>query len=146
MMSYGYDPRLVEGAVKCPIFQTSTFVFESRRGGQGVLRAGLRPAGAAEPGEEMGLIYSRLNNPDLEILEDRLALWDEAEACAVFASGMAAITTSLLAFLRPGDVLLHSEPLYGGSDHFLKHFLPRLGVDARRLPGRACRWPTSPPT
>ena len=127
MMSYGYDPRLSEGAVKCPIFQTSTFAFESAEAGKAFfeLAYGLREQ---RSGEEMGLIYSRLNNPDLEILEGRLALWDEAESCAVFASGMAAITTSLLAFLTPGDVLVHSEPLYGGSDHFIRHFLPRLGV------------------
>ena len=127
MMSYGYDPRLSEGAVKCPIFQTSTFAFESAEAGKAFfeLAYGLREQ---RSGEEMGLIYSRLNNPDLEILEGRLALWDEAESCAVFARGMAAITTSLLAFLTPGDVLVHSEPLYGGSDHFIRHFLPRLGV------------------
>ncbi len=127
MMSYGYDPRLSEGAVKCPIFQTSTFAFESAEQGKAFfeLAYGLREQGRDE---EVGLIYSRLNNPDLEILEGRLALWDEAESCAVFASGMAAITTSLLAFLTPGDVLVHSEPLYGGTDHFIKHFLPRLGV------------------
>jgi len=133
MMSYGYDPRLSEGAVKCPIFQTSTFAFESAEAGKAFfeLAYGLRPP---EAGEEAGLIYSRLNNPDLEILERRLALWDEAESCAVFASGMAAITTSLLAFLTPGDVLIHSEPLYGGCDHFIKHFLPRLGVSPVGFP------------
>ncbi len=127
MMSYGYDPRLSEGAVKCPIFQTSTFAFESAEAGKAFFEVayGLREQ---RSGEEMGLIYSRLNNPDLEILEGRLALWDDAESCAVFESGMAAITTSLLAYLTPGDVLVHSEPLYGGCDHFVKHFLPRMGI------------------
>jgi methionine-gamma-lyase len=127
MMSYGYRPELSQGAIKCPIFQTSTFVFESAEAGKAFFEIayGLRePA----PGEEQGLIYSRLNNPDLEILEDRLTLWDRAEACAVFESGMAAITTTLFEFLRPGDVLLHSEPIYGGSDHFIKHVLTRFGV------------------
>lgn len=127
MMSYGYDPRLSEGALKCPIFQTSTFVFESAEAGRDFFQVayGLREQ---KPGEELGLIYSRLNNPDLEILEDRLTLWDGAESAAVFESGMAAITTTLLAFVRPGDVLLHSEPLYGGTDHFIRHFLPELGI------------------
>ncbi len=139
MMSYGYDPRLSEGALKCPIFQTSTFVFESAEAGKDFFAVayGLREA---EPGEATGLIYSRLNNPDLEILEDRLTVWDGAESAAVFESGMAAITTTLLAFVRPGDVLLHSEPLYGGTDHFIRHFLPELGVHpvgfaAGRQPG-----------
>ncbi|MFQ3661260.1 MAG: cystathionine gamma-synthase family protein [Chloroflexaceae bacterium] len=127
MMSYGYKPELSEGAIKCPIFQTSTFVFKTAEEGKAFfeLAYGLRRRG---PGEEPGLIYSRLNNPDLEILEDRLTLWDEAESAAVFASGMAAISTTLLTFLQPGDVLLHSEPVYGGTDYLLKHVLPRFGV------------------
>ena len=127
MMSYGYDPKLSEGAVKCPIFQTSTFVFETAEAGKAFfeLAYGLREQG---PGEEMGLIYSRLNNPDLEILEDRLTLWDEAESAAVFESGMAAIATSLLAYVRPGDVVVHSNPLYGGTEYFLEHVLPAFQV------------------
>ncbi|NBX28423.1 MAG: aminotransferase class I/II-fold pyridoxal phosphate-dependent enzyme, partial [Chitinophagia bacterium] len=80
--------------------------------------------------EEMGLIYSRINNPNLEILEHRLALWDDAAACAVFESGMAAITTVLLEFLKPGDYVLISSPLYGGTDHFIKKVLPKFGINA----------------
>jgi methionine-gamma-lyase len=127
MMSYGYKPEWSEGAVKCPIFQTSTFVFKSAEEGKAFfeLAYGLRKKG---PKEELGLIYSRLNNPDLEILEDRLTLWDEAEAAAVFESGMAAISTVLLQFLNPGDVLLHSDPLYGGTEYFIAHVLPRFGI------------------
>ena len=73
MMGYGYDPTLSEGAIKCPIFQTSTFVFESAEAGKAFFEVayGLREA---SPGEVPGLIYSRLNNPDLEVLEDRLCL------------------------------------------------------------------------
>jgi methionine-gamma-lyase len=127
MMGYGYRPELSEGAIKCPIFQTSTFVFHSAEEGKAFfeLAYGLRKR---RPQEQMGLIYSRLNNPDLEILEDRLTLWDEAEACAVFSSGMAAISTTLLQLLSPGDVILHSEPVYGGTDYLLKHILPRFGI------------------
>ncbi|MCS6938989.1 MAG: cystathionine gamma-synthase family protein [Roseiflexaceae bacterium] len=127
MMSYGYRPEWSEGAAKIPIFQTSTFIFKSAEEGKAFfeLAYGLR---SRREGEQMGLIYSRLNNPDLEILEDRLTLWDEAEAAAVFASGMAAITTTLLTFLRPGDVLLHSEPVYGGTDFLFKHILPQFGI------------------
>ncbi|MEX0691894.1 MAG: cystathionine gamma-synthase family protein [Gemmatimonadales bacterium] len=133
MMSYGYDPRLSEGAVKCPIFQTSTFVFESAEAGKAFFEIayGLREKG---PTEEMGLIYSRLNNPDLEILEDRLCLWDEADVGAVFESGMAAIATALMAFVRPGDVVVHSEPLYGGTEYFLTHYLPQFGVEPVGFP------------
>lgn len=127
MMSYGYEPSWSEGAIKCPIFQTSTFVFKTAEEGKRFFEVayGLR---TQEPDEKMGLIYSRLNNPDLEILENRLCLWDEAEEAAVFESGMSAISTMLLCYLNPGDVLLHSNPLYGGTDHFINHVLTRFGV------------------
>jgi methionine-gamma-lyase len=128
MMSYGYKPELSEGALKCPIFQTSTFVFKKAEDGKAFFQLAY---GQREklPGEVPGLIYSRLNNPDLEILEDRLTLWDRAEACAVFESGMSAISTTLMEFLRPGHLLLFSAPLYGGSDHFIKHVLTRMGIE-----------------
>lgn len=129
MMSYGYKPSLSEGAIKCPIFQTSTFVFNSAMEGKRFfeLAYGLREK---EKGEELGLIYSRLNNPDLEILENRLCLWDKAEDCAVFESGMSAISTALMEFLSPGDLLLYSRPVYGGTDHFINHFLKKLNITA----------------
>ncbi|GAB4238829.1 MAG: cystathionine gamma-synthase family protein [Ekhidna sp.] len=128
MMSYGYKPALSEGAIKSPIFQTSTFAFESAEEGKAFFEVayGLRDKWEDE---EPGLIYSRLNNPDLEILENRLCLWDEAEDAAVFESGMSAITTSFLQFLSPGDLLVFSNPLYGGTDHFIKHVLIRYGIN-----------------
>ncbi len=129
MMSYGYKPALSEGAIKCPIFQTSTFVFHTAMEGKRFFEVayGLREK---EQGEELGLIYSRLNNPDLEILENRLCLWDEAEDCAVFESGMSAISTAMLEFMTPGDLLLYSKPLYGGTDHFINHFLRKLNIES----------------
>ncbi len=134
MMSYGYRPALSEGALKCPIFQTSTFVFNSAEEGKAFFEVayGLREQ---EAGESLGLIYSRLNNPDLEILEDRLTLWDRAEAAAVFESGMAAIATTSFTFLRPGDVLLFSEPIYGGTQYLFREILPQFGI--RTHPFRA---------
>jgi methionine-gamma-lyase len=127
MMSYGYKPELSEGAVKCPIFQTSTFVFRTAEEGKAFFEIAYGHR-KQRHNEEQGLIYSRINNPDLEILEARLTLWDEAEDCAVFESGMAAITTVLLEFLRPGDLLLHSSPVYGGTDHFINKILPGFGI------------------
>jgi methionine-gamma-lyase len=129
MMSYGYKPSLSEGAIKCPIFQTSTFVFNSAMEGKRFfeLAYGLREK---DKGEELGLIYSRLNNPDLEILENRLCLWDGAEDCAVFESGMSAISTALMEFMAPGDLLLYSRPVYGGTDHFINHFLKKLNIES----------------
>lgn len=127
MMSYGFKPALSEGAIKCPIFMTSTFVFKNAEEGKAFFEIAYGRREKRE-NEELGLIYSRINNPDLEILENRLTLWDRAEDCAIFESGMAAITTVLLEFLKPGDVLLISSPLYGGSDHFIKKILPKFNI------------------
>jgi len=129
MMSYGYKPEWSEGAAKSPIFQTSTFVFRTAEEGRAFfeMAQGKREPG---PGESRGLIYSRLNNPDLEIAEDRLALWDRAEDCALFNSGMAAIATTLLAYLRPGDLVAVSHPLYGGTHHLTDWLLPQFGIRA----------------
>lgn len=128
MMSYGYDPALSVGAIKCPVFQTSTFVFNTAEEGKAFFEVayGLREQ---NPTEELGLIYSRLNNPDLEILEDRLALWDEAEACSIFESGMAAISTAIFELLKPGQAVVHSAPLYGGTDYFMTYVLPKFGIE-----------------
>ena len=127
MMGYGYDPFLSERSLKPPVFHTSTFVFRSAQDGKEFfeLAYGLRQR---RPNEEPGLIYSRINNPDLEMLEDRLAIWDGAEACLSFASGMAAISTTMWALVRPGNVLLHSDPVYGGTHFLMQNILPLFGV------------------
>src|ERR1700679_878307 len=112
VMGYGFHPFLSERALKPPVFHTSTFVFRTAQDGKEFfeLAYGLRQK---RPNEEPGLIYSRINNPDLEMLEDRLAIWDEAEANLTFASGMAAISTTLWAYARPGSVIVYSGPGYG---------------------------------
>jgi len=127
MMGYGYNPFLSERSLKPPVFHTSTFVFRSAEDGKTFfeLAYGLRQK---HPNEEPGLIYSRINNPDLEMLEDRLAIWDQAEASLVFASGMAAISTTLWAYARPGSVIVHSGPVYGGTDFLLTKILPQFGI------------------
>lgn len=127
MMSYGYKPELSVDAIKCPIYQTSTFVFHTAEEGKRFfeLAYGQREK---KPKEEVGLIYSRLNNPDIEILEDRLTLWDGAEAAAVFESGMAAISTVFFEFLQPNDKFLYSAPLYGGTEHFINHVLNKFNI------------------
>jgi len=127
MLGYGYKPALSEGSVKCPIFQTSTFVFKSAEEGKAFFEMAHGKAG--HEGKEMGLIYSRINNPDMEILEERLKLWDGGEAAAVFSSGMSAIATSLLTYLRPGDLLLYSNPIYGGTHKFIHHVLTSFGIE-----------------
>ncbi|MDP9066240.1 MAG: cystathionine gamma-synthase family protein [Pseudomonadota bacterium] len=129
MMGYGYDPALSEGSLKPPIFLTSTFVFKTAQDGKDFFDF---TSGRREPqvGQTSGLVYSRFNNPNLEVLEDRLALWEESEAAAVFSSGMAAISTALWAYVRPGDVILMSQPLYGGTETLIEKTLPLFGVSA----------------
>jgi methionine-gamma-lyase len=124
MMGHGFDPALSEGSLKPPIFLTSTFVFENAAAGkrhfEGV--TGKRPGGAE------GLVYSRFNGPNQEILEDRLSLWEDAEDALSFSSGMSAIATLLLALVQPGDVIVHSGPLYAATETLIGRVLGRFGV------------------
>lgn len=127
MMGYGYDPSLSEFSAKPPLFLTSTFVFPSAQKGKSdfELAYGLREKKA---GEECGLIYSRVNNPNLQILEERVALWDNMDRALVFSSGMAAISTFMLSVARPGDTILSTVPVYGGTYFLLADILPRMGI------------------
>jgi methionine-gamma-lyase len=126
MMGYGYDPRLSEGALKPPIFLTSTFVFDTAAEGKRFFEGvtGMRPGGAE------GLVYGRFNGPDQEILEDRLALWERAAEAAVFSTGMSAITTALLAHVHAGDAILHSGPLYAATERLIGHVFAQFGVSS----------------
>ena len=115
MMGHGYDPRLSEGSLKPPIFLTSTFVFDSAADGKRFFEGitGVRPGGSD------GLVYGRFNGPDQEILEDRLALWEGADEAAVFCTGMAAITSALMAHVHAGDTIVHSGPLYAATEKLI---------------------------
>ncbi|WP_075181179.1 cystathionine gamma-synthase family protein [Pantoea sp. 1.19] len=132
MLHHGYDPRLSEGAVKPPVFLTSTFVFASAEQGKAFFdyAAGRRQP---EAGQSAGLVYSRFNHPNSEIVEDRLAAFEQAESSLLFSSGMAAIFTTLLAWVRPGDVVLHSQPLYGGTETLLRNTFAQLNVASEGL-------------
>lgn len=133
MMGFGYDPRLSEGSLKPPVFLTSTFVFKSAQDGKDFFdyASGRREP---PPGVTTGLVYSRFNNPNLEVLEDRLALWEGAEAGLVFSSGMSAISTTLWTYLRPNDVVLMSQPLYGGTETLIEKTLPGFSIRAVGVP------------
>jgi methionine-gamma-lyase len=127
MLGFGYDPALSEGSVKPPIFLTSTFVFQSAEDGRDFFDyvAGRKKA---PPEGGAGLVYSRFNHPNSEIVEDRLKVYEGAEAALVFSSGMSAIATTLLAYARPGDVILHSQPLYGGTETLLAKTFANYGM------------------
>jgi methionine-gamma-lyase len=133
MMGHGYDPALSEGALKPPIFLTSTFAFESAAAGkrhfEGV--TGVRPGGSE------GLVYSRFNGPDQEIAEDRLSVWEDAEDALLFSSGMSAIATALLTLVQPGDVIVHSAPLYAATEALIGRILGKFGVQWLDFPAGA---------
>jgi methionine-gamma-lyase len=135
MMGHGYDPMLSEGSLKPPIFLTSTFVFPNAAAGkrhfEGV--TGKRPGGAD------GLVYSRFNGPNQEILEDRLGIWENAEDALAFSSGMSAIATLFLAMVKPGDTIVHSGPLYAATETLIARILGKFGVKWVDFPAGATR-------
>ena len=135
MMGHGFDPALSEGSLKPPIFLTSTFVFENAAAGKRFFEGvtGKRPGGAE------GLVYSRFNGPNQEILEDRLSVWEDAEDALVFSSGMSAIATVMLALVKPGDVIVHSSPLYAATETLIGRILGRFGVQWLDFPAGATR-------
>ncbi|MEO7603341.1 MAG: cystathionine gamma-synthase family protein [Sphingomicrobium sp.] len=137
MMGYGFDPALSEGSLKAPIFLTSTFVFEKAADGKRFFEGitGKRPGG----GTAEGLVYSRFNGPNQEILEDRLRLWENAESSLTFSSGMTAIAILFLALVRPGDVIVHSGPLYAATETIIAKILSQFGIYYVDFPAGASR-------
>jgi methionine-gamma-lyase len=133
IISDGYDPMLSEGSLTTPIFRTSTFCFKDCKSGK---RAFELAYGLDKPtiNESSQLIYTRVNNPNMEILEDKMRYLDDTEACLIFSSGMAAITNSLLAVLDIGDTLVYSSPVYGGTHYLLNHILPKYGIHVHSFP------------
>ncbi|MDA0981008.1 MAG: PLP-dependent transferase [Bacteroidetes bacterium] len=128
----GYNPADNHGAVKPPIHPASTFVFPSAAVGAAHMETTYGVEGAETP-PEGGFIYSRLGNPTLSVAETRLAAWDESDAAAFFASGMAAISTMLFALTGPDKPLWYVGPLYGGTQHIVDDILPSMGVSVKRL-------------
>ncbi|HUK65392.1 MAG TPA: aminotransferase class I/II-fold pyridoxal phosphate-dependent enzyme [Anaeromyxobacteraceae bacterium] len=133
IMVKGYDPQLSEGAAVPPVFRTSTFIFKKAEHGKRAFEIayGLRPA---EPGESPALIYTRVNNPNCEMVEDRVVAWDGMPASLLFSSGMSAISCACLTFLRPGDSVIFSDPIYGGTEYLFRHLLPEFGITGRPFP------------
>ncbi len=157
MLGFGFDPTLSEGAVKTPIFLTSTFAYATCEEGK-LLFDYMSGRQISPEGADAGLIYTRFNNPNLQIVEERMAILEGADACSVFSSGMAAIFTSILALTEPGEVVLTSRPLYGGTETLFDNLLARWGVrrasfidgvdpvavrEAAEQPWHWARWPRS---
>ena len=106
------------GSLSMPIYQTSTFIFETAEQG-----------GRRFAGEEEGYIYSRLGNPTVSLLEEKIALLEGAEACVAFSSGMGAISSTLWSIAGAGKHIVADGTLYGCTFALLNHGMPRYGVE-----------------
>jgi cystathionine beta-lyase/cystathionine gamma-synthase len=128
VLTRGFYPRLSVGSSRPAVFRSSTYVFSSPEAAE---RAFDLVAGRAkpQPSEQPDLIYSRFNHPNAEIFESQIVpLENGARAALVFNSGMAAITTALFTFLKPGDTILYTVPIYGGTQSLIEGFLTAWGV------------------
>ena len=134
VLTRGFDPSLSVGSARPAVFRSSTYVFSSPEAAE---RAFDLMAGRAkpEPGEIPDLVYSRFNHPNAEILEEHLVpLEPGASAALVFNSGMAAIMTALLTFAHPGDSIVYTVPIYGGTQHLIQDFLSTLDIAGIPVP------------
>lgn len=113
----GHDVTANGGTRAVPIYQTTSFVFNDSDHAANLFSL-----------KELGFIYTRLNNPTNQILQERLAAVEGGIGAVVFASGMAAIATGLLTILKAGDHIVAASSLYGGTYNLLKVTLPRLGI------------------
>lgn len=135
LINKGYKHKFSEGALNIPIFRSSTFCFDNAEEGE----RSFNIAYGKNDDKNPSLIYTRVNNPNIEILEERIAHLDNAESSVVFSSGMAAITTCVLSLLKPNDSLLYSEPVYGGTDHFFNHILPTFGIKCIKFQAKSTK-------
>src|SRR5579864_1253229 len=128
VLTRGFDPTLSVVSARPAVFRSSTYVFTSPEAAE---RAFDLMAGRAQPvpDEVPDLVYSRFNHPNAEILEDQIVpLETGAHAALVFNSGMAAIMTALLTFAKPGQSIVYTVPIYGGTQHLIQDFLEPLGI------------------
>ncbi|MCD8438743.1 O-acetylhomoserine aminocarboxypropyltransferase/cysteine synthase family protein [Tenacibaculum finnmarkense] len=113
----GHDATQTAGTRAVPIYQTTSYVFNNSEHAANLFSL-----------KELGFIYTRLNNPTNQILQDRLASLEGGIGAVVFASGTSAISTGLLTLLKAGDHIVASSSLYGGTYNLLSVTLPRLGI------------------
>ena len=116
----GEDGRFTYNPASTPIYQTSTFFLDSTKEAEDL----------ATHGKE-GFLYTRVSNPTIKAFEDKVALLEGGESAVAFSSGMAAISSLLLAFLKPGDEVISSRQIYGGSRGFFENMLKKLDCPVR---------------
>ena len=134
VLTRGYDPKLSVGSARPAVFRSSTYVFSSPEAAERAFDI-MGGRAHAEPGEQIDLVYSRFNHPNAEILEDQIVPLEKgAGAALVFNSGMAAIMTAMLTYLRPGSTVIYTVPIYGGTQHFIQDYLSVWGVKGIAVP------------
>ncbi|MED1469375.1 methionine gamma-lyase [Bacillus salipaludis] len=114
----GYVSDEHQGSLVPPLYQTSTFTFSTAKQGE-----------KRFSGEEEGYIYSRLGNPTVKILEERLAILEKGDAALAFSSGMAAVSAALIALTKTGDHILCSQGVYGCTFGFLQLLKEKYGIE-----------------
>lgn len=114
---HGYEPAENEGALTPPIHLTSTYAFDNVEAG-----------GEMFTGDRAGHVYSRISNPTNDLLEQRIAVLEDAEAGLALASGMGAISATLWTLLAPGDEVIVDKTLYGCTFSFMQHGLAKFGI------------------
>jgi methionine-gamma-lyase len=123
---HGKHLHAFKGPVATPIYQTSTYRFESSRDA-------IRYA----QGDQSVLVYTRYHNPSVNEVEDRIALMERGEAAALFSSGMAAVSTAILSLCEAGEEVVSTSALYGGTYRFFRDALPRYGIGVKFVDGRS---------
>src|SRR5271155_3309798 len=134
VLTQGFDPSLSVGSARPAVFRSSTYVFPSPEAAERAFDIASGRAPLPE-GETTDLIYSRFNHPNAQILEDQIVnLEADATSALAFNSGMAAIMTALFILLRPGQSVVYTVPIYGGTQHFIQDHLSKWGVEGVPIP------------
>ena len=114
------DNKKYNNSIITPVFKTSTFCFENSEQGEKLFQEKINDK----------YVYSRIDHPNMVETEKKISLFDNSEQCALFSSGMSAISTSLLTFLNPNDKILYSNPVYGGTNNFFQKFLKKFMIQS----------------
>ena len=132
LINKGYKSNLSQGSLVTPIFRTSTFCFPTSKDGKRSFEIAYQ-LDKPKKNEYPSLIYTRVNNPNMEILEERLSILNRSSKSLVLSSGMGAISCTCMSFLKPGDSLIYTEPVYGGTDFLFNHILPSYGISCKGI-------------
>jgi len=106
-----------------PVYKTSTFVFDTAEDGEQIFK-----------GNSSNFVYSRINHPNMISTEQKISIFDNSEKSALFSSGMSAISTTMFTFLEPGNSILYTSPVYGGTNAFIEKILSKFNINGISFP------------